>query len=181
MSKNKYLKIFSLLCFFYGNANAVDMNITITGAINIPPCIINNNIPIQFSFNQIMTYKVDGQANAMTKNVPITCTYFKGTPYVKVTGNQLTSAPDNVLRVSATSANYNRFGIALYQGDSVDANQPLRLNGSAVRGYAITKGFTNTGQNLSQFTVTAVPYKTGTADLVAGNFSATASLSIVYN
>lgn len=181
MNRYKYFKMIFFSYLLYGTAGAVDMNINITGTIYIPPCTINNNSPIQFSFNQIMTYGVDGQANAITKNIPVTCTYFKGTPYVKVTGNQLTGAPDNVLRVSTTSANYSRFGIALYQGNNVDANQPLRLNGSAARGYAITKGLTNTGQANSQFTITAVPYKTGTADLAAGNFTATASLSIVYN
>ncbi|MGP7974782.1 fimbrial protein, partial [Proteus mirabilis] len=85
------------------------------------------------------------------------------------------------LKVSADSVNSNRFGLALYQGESVDENNPLRLNGSAPRGYAITKGFSNTGQDRSQFTITAVPFKTGTADLSPGNFTASASLSIVYN
>ena len=48
-----------------------------------------------------MTYKVDGQKSAIyKKNIPITCTYFKGSPYVKVSGIQLAGAPDNVLKVS---------------------------------------------------------------------------------
>ncbi len=181
MNKSKYFILPIFLYLLSGTARAVDINIAITGAIYVPPCVVNNNIPIQFSFNQIMTYKVDGQTSAITKNIPITCTYFKGSPYVKVSGIQLAGAPDNVLKVSADSVNSNRFGLALYQGESIDENNPLRLNGSAPRGYAITKGFSNTGQDRSQFTITAVPFKTGTADLSPGNFTASASLSIVYN
>ncbi|HFK8543429.1 TPA: fimbrial protein [Proteus mirabilis] len=181
MNKSKYFILPIFLYLLSGSTQAVDINISITGSIYIPPCVINNNIPIQFSFNQIMTYKVDGQTNAITKNIPITCTYFKGSPYVKVSGIQLSGAPDNVLQVSADSVNAGRFGLALYQGDSVDANHPLRLNGSASRGYEVTKGFSNTGQERSQFSITAVPFKTGTSDLSPGNFTASASLSIVYN
>lgn len=59
MNKSKYFILPIFLYLLSGTARAVDINIAITGAIYVPPCVVNNNIPIQFSFNQIMTYKVD--------------------------------------------------------------------------------------------------------------------------
>lgn len=67
MNKSKYFILPIFLYLLSGTARAVDINIAITGAIYVPPCVVNNNIPIQFSFNQIMTYKVDGQTSAITK------------------------------------------------------------------------------------------------------------------
>ncbi len=74
-----------------------------------------------------------------------------------------------MLKVSADSVNSNRFGLALYQGESVDENNPLRLKWfSPSRLCHYKRFFSNTGQDRSQFTITAVPFKTGTADLSPG-------------
>ena len=54
MNKSKYFILPIFLYLLSGTARAVDINIAITGAIYVPPCVVNNNIPIQFSFNQLI-------------------------------------------------------------------------------------------------------------------------------
>lgn len=100
-------------------------------------------------------------------------------PSVRGTG-QLSGAPDNVLKT--TGANSSALGIALYQGGSVDPQNPLRLGAGAQGqfGYEITKGLSAVNVQNSQFTFTAVPYKHGNTDLNAGTFSASVTMSISY-
>ena len=84
-----------------------------------------------------------------------------------------------MLKVSADSVNSNRFGLALYQGESVDENNPLRLKWfSPSRLCHYKSGFSNTGQDRSQFTITAVPLKQVLLIYLLGNFTASASLTL---
>jgi minor pilin subunit PapF len=166
--------------FFFGMqpAGAVDVTIKITGEIYIPPCVINNDTGIKVSFGEMSLYEVDGEKNAKTTSVNVTCDYYQGTPYIFVGGAQLSGAGDNVLKT--TGANPSTLGIALYQGGNVDTSHPLKIGqGEQGRyGYKITRGLAGQNTASGTFMFTAVPYKHG--ELKAGTFSAIATMSISY-
>lgn len=161
---------------------AFDVTIKITGTVFVPSCKIKNDTDFNVSFGKIALQKVDGLNYAQPTTVDISCEYFQGKPYIFLSGGtgQLSGAPDNVL--NTTGANSSVLGIALYQGDSVDPQNPLRLGAGAhgQYGYEITKGLSAVNVSNSQFTFTAVPYKHGNADLSAGTFSATVTMNISY-
>ncbi|HAO0314662.1 TPA: fimbrial protein [Escherichia coli] len=160
---------------------AVDVNIKITGEIYIPPCRINgNDAEIQVPFGKMSLYDVDGQKNAQTKTVTVSCDYDQGTPYIRMDGTVLQGAGDNVLRT--TGANPSTLGIALYQGGDVNTAYPLRTGAGeqGKYGYKITRGLTGQNSTSGTFTFTAVPVKYGSGALIAGTFSATATMSIRY-
>lgn len=162
-------------------ARAVDVNIKITGEIYIPPCKINgNDAEIQVPFGKMSLYDVDGQNNAQTKTVTVSCDYYQGTPYIRIDGTVLQGAGDNVLKT--TGANPSTLGIALYQGGDVNTAYPLRTGAGeqGKDGYKITRGLTGLNTASGTFTFTAVPMKYGSGALTAGTFSATATMSISY-
>lgn len=162
-------------------ASAVDVNIKITGEIFIPPCKINgNDTEIQVPFGKMSLYDVNGQNNAQTKTVTVSCDYYQGTPYVRIDGPVLQGAGDNVLQT--TGVNPSALGIALYQGSDVNTAYPLRTGAGeqGKYGYKITRGFTGQNSASGTFTFTAVPVKYGSVALAAGTFSATATMSISY-
>ncbi|KEY58124.1 fimbrial protein [Serratia sp. DD3] len=156
---------------------AVDIMINISGTVYIPPCNINGGNAISVNFGDIAVANVNGVNGAKSTTVPISCSYYRGTPYVQVIATQLTGAPSNVLQASAGS-NQN-FGIALYMGASVNSSFPLPLNGAG-NGFPINQGMTNINNANSNFTFTSVPYKNGTTALATGNFNATATMAITY-
>ncbi len=169
--------------FFFGlpSVYAVDVNIKITGEIYIPPCEINSGRDINVSFGNMSLYEVDGYKNAKTETITVRCDYYQGTPYVRVTGAQMTGGDNHVLKTSG--ANSSALGIALYQGGSVDTAYPLRIGAGEQGqfGYKIMRGLAGENTGTGQFTFTAVPYKKyGSGTLNAGNFSATATMSISY-
>ncbi|EAV4565506.1 fimbrial protein [Salmonella enterica] len=161
---------------------AVDVPIKITGTIYIPPCRINNDIELNVHFENIALQKVDGQNYAQPVPVKVDCEYFQGSPYIYLSGGtgHLAGAPDNVLKT--TGANPSALGIALYQGSSVDSQNPLKLGFSepGKPGQIIRKGLSIVNAQNSSFTFTAVPYKHGSADLKAGRFDASVTMSISY-
>lgn len=162
-------------------AMAVDVNITITGEIFIPPCKIDNDTKeLQVNFGKMSLYDVDGRQNAKQKTVSIDCEYYQGTPYVRIDGPVLQGAGDNVLQT--TGANPSALGIALYQGSDVNTAYPLRTGAGeqGMYGYKITRGLTGQNSRFGTFTFTAVPVKYGSKALTAGTFSATATMSISY-
>ncbi len=174
------LKVLLGSIFFFGiqSAEAVDVNIKITGEIYIPPCRINgNNADIDVTFPAMSLYEVDGIKNPVTKTVSVICDYYEGKPYIRVTGTPLSGAGDNVLQTNILG-----LGIALYQGEDVNTSYPLRTGAGeqGLYGYEITRGLANMNTNSGQFTFTAVPYKHGSGTLTAGTFSATATMSISY-
>ncbi|OAT26409.1 PapF family fimbrial adapter [Buttiauxella ferragutiae ATCC 51602] len=165
---------------FSATTARANINITITSEIYIPPCVVNGDTLITVDFGDMDAQKVDGQAYAKSITVPVSCTYYSGAAYVRVTGSQLTGAPTNVLKTDATGGNADILGVALYQGNGVNSSFPLTLGGgSNGYGYPLTQGWTGNGTASSQFTLTAVPYKQG-GSLEAGAFSATATMSISY-
>lgn len=159
------------------SVKAVDVNIKITGTIYIPPCKINNDTDFNVPFNKISLQKVNGRNYAQPITVDVYCEFPYGKPYIRLSGGSgpLPGAPDNVLKT--TGANPLTLGIALYQGSSVDFLHPLRLGDGSQE---ITKGLSAVHAQNSQFTFTAVPYKHGEAELNAGTFEASVTMSINY-
>lgn len=175
------LKLFTaLLMFSLGPTKAQDISIIITGEITIPPCTINSNANIDVDFGNVSVMDVANVDNIKTFSVPVNCTYYEGTPYVKVIGTQLSGAASNIL-----ATDINDFGIALYQGESTKVPMILGDGESAGKsyflGYPIQPGVMSVvNQASGQFTFTAVPYQLGTKLLPAGAFAASASISISY-
>lgn len=184
--KNRTRLIFSALTgvvmFLSVPVRAIDVPIKITGAVYIPPCKIRNDTNFNVSFGKILLNKVDGQNYAQSTTVDVSCEYFEGKPYILLSGGtgHLSGAPNNVLKT--TGGNSSALGIALYQGNTVDSKNPLRLGAGEHGGYGyeITKGLSAVNAQSSQFTFTAVPYKYGSGVLNAGAFSASVTMSISY-
>lgn len=154
------------------HADAVDIEVNVTGEIYIPPCVINDNSPIIVRFSDMLTVDVDGQNNAET----IYCYAYSGAPYIKLTGSPLSNAPTNVLR---TTISY--LGIALYMGDSVDNSYPMTLGtGDIGYGYTVTAGLDLLNSGIGVFTFTAVLFTSDVERLQSGPFSASALMSLVY-
>ena len=163
------------------SARALELDIEITGVVFIPPCKINdNNTEIKVSFDKMSLYEVDGYKNAKTKTVTVSCDYHQGTPYIRIEGEVLSGAGDNVLKTSGV--NSTALGIALYQGQDVNTAYPLRIGPGeqGQYGYKIIHGLTENNTAIGQFTFTAVPQKYGVGTLNAGAFSAIATMSISY-
>lgn len=179
----KLLLVLMVYSFIFGirPARAVEVNIKITGKIYIPPCKINgNDTEIQVSFGKISLYDLDGQKNAQTKTITVSCEHYQGTPYIRIDGVVLQGAGDNVLKT--TGANPSTLGIALYQGGDVNTAYPLRTGAGeqGKYGYKITRGLTGQNSSSGTFSFTAVPVKAGSGALTAGTFHATATMSFSY-
>lgn len=165
-----YFSSFSLL--------AVDIPINISGTIMIPPCSINENKKIFFSFNSVQIDSVDGNNNSITKSIPIYCEYYKGKPYISIMGEKLHGAPENILKTKGDTG----LGIGLYQGGSVNPMYPI-LIGDNTNGKKneIINGLNGYGESHGIMTITAVPYATKSTKLSPGKFDATAKIIITYN
>lgn len=154
-------------------------NITISAVITIPACTINGGTDITIDFGNMDASQVNGTNNPITKPIPVVCPYpTSSTAYVKVIGTPMagTELEGNIL--STTGLNSTNLGVALYQGTSVDAANPLKLGIGAGNGYQITDpGWVNTAP--TTFTMTAVLYK-GSGTLVGGVVAATATMDITY-
>ncbi|MGP3590260.1 fimbrial protein [Vagococcus sp. WN89Y] len=171
------IRVVLLFTLFLNQSFAGQIKVNITGSIYIPPCKVNNDSPIDMSFGKISLTQVDGQHFALTKTVNVMCVYHEGTPYIKVEGGVLQGAADNILVTQGVNA--GKLGIALYQGEGIDPAHPLRIGaGENGAGYKINKGFSDHGMVNGSFVFTAVPYKK--AELTAGHFSASATMSIAY-
>ncbi|CAD6177158.1 minor pilin subunit PapF [Escherichia coli] len=179
----KLLLILTGYVFFFGiqSASAVDVNIKITGEIYTPPCNINNGADINVDFGEMSLHDVNGVNNSVVKVVDVMCDYYQGTPYIRIDGTVLPGAADNVLKT--TGVNASILGIALYQGEGVNASLPLKIGAGeqGIYGYKITHGLAVQNTASTRFTFTSVPYKLNSSEkLNAGEFSATATMSIAY-
>lgn len=164
-----------------GSVQAVDVNIKITGEIFIPPCKINNDALVTVSFGKISLQKVDGAQSAVSKTLDVSCDYYQGAPYIVVKGRAMTGVADNNV-LETTGDNAGHLGIALYQGNGVDSSAPLNIGTGGDKGafgYPVIRGLSVTGGS-GQFTFTAVPWKKSNSELQAGQFNATATMSISY-
>ncbi|HBA9134940.1 TPA: fimbrial protein [Escherichia coli] len=175
------LLVGSSTLFIIKPVSAIDVDIKITGEIYIPPCQINNGADVNVSFGKISLQKVDGNEYAVTKTVNVNCEYYRGEPYIQLSGGSvLPGAPDNVLKTTS-GPNVSSLGIALYQGGGVNASYPMNIGqGVNGKGFKIIRGLSSINSQNGQFTFTAVPYKKGNDELVAGTFGATMTMSISY-
>ncbi|STB68613.1 Minor fimbrial protein prsF precursor [Citrobacter freundii] len=180
----KKIKYLFVICgaFWVQTASSIDVNIKITGEIIIPPCKINgNDVDINVSFGKIGLRDVDGNNFSVSKTINVNCEYYEGKPYIILSsGAILPGAPDHILQT--TGVNSSSLGIALYQGGGVDPSHPLRIGAGdkGAYGYKIEKGLSAVNEQNSQFTFTAVPYKQGSSDLIAGTFSSSVTMNISY-
>ncbi|MBB7356184.1 fimbrial protein [Escherichia coli] len=172
--KNKILFLIVCLPLFLENAMADEININITGQIYDAPCKINNDVIFDIDFGKISIQDIDGHKFKQTKTVEIECVNSSGIPYVNLVSSTGVLG-ENIL--NTTGVNASSLGIALYQGDAVDSNYPLKIN---VGKDEIKKGLSQKNFQKSNFTFTAVPYKHGNSVLTAGKFSATVTMNIFY-
>lgn len=179
----KMIGLIIIISGITGSVHADDIRINITGDIYIPPCKIDNDVAVNIDFKDISLQEVDGVQSAIIKKLNVSCTSYQGMPYIVVSGKAMTGVIDNNV-LDTEGKNSGRLGIALYQGSGVDTSVPLKIGtgGSGGRssfGYPVVRGMTGNGAS-GQFTFTAVPWKKNNAALEAGEFSATATMSISY-
>ncbi|EFH4853762.1 TPA: fimbrial protein [Escherichia coli] len=167
--------LFSLVCIplFLRNVMADEININITGQIYDAPCKINNDVMFDIDFGKVAIQDIDGKKFKQTKTVEIECVNNSGIPYITLVSSTGTLG-ENILNTAGV--NTSSLGIALYQGDAVDPNYPLKINFGKDE---IKKGLSQKNVQKSYFTFTAVPYKYG-AVLTAGKFNATVTMNIFY-
>lgn len=172
--KNRIRFFILCLSLYIGNAIADEININITGQIYDAPCKINNDVSFDIDFGKVSIQDIDGKKYKQTKTVEIECTNYSGIPYITLVSSAGILG-ENIL--NTTGVNTSSLGIALYQGDAVDLNYPLKINRDKEE---IKKGLSQKNVHKSNFTFTAVPYKHGAGALTAGKFSATATMNIFY-
>lgn len=165
-----FLLLISFRCYSY------DINVNITGEVYIPPCIINNNQVINIDFGKINISDIDGYKNFETVSIPISCNRFQGVPHIKVSGQLLDGAPDNVL-----STNTPFLGVALYTGEGVDESNRIKVGGGSTGyGNKINEGLSPIGTEIGKLTLTAVPYTSNRYALGTGQFKSSALISMTY-
>lgn len=147
-----------------------DVQINIRGNVFVPPCTINNGQNIVVDFGNVDPGKVstDPQNTSqgkVAKTINISCPYNSGNPWIKVTGR----VDNNSLMTDMTNLR-----IALYQGNNTSTR--LTLGEGSGSGYRVTAGLDTT---TSTFTFMSVLFRNG--ELNGGAFSATASMSMIYN
>ncbi|MDK9637845.1 fimbrial protein [Enterobacter hormaechei] len=148
-----------LLSLFGSAAHAFSLNVTVSGTVIDPPCVINGNAPINIDFgNNILIGRIDG--NAYEQPIPYTLdcsTATAKTLKLQLKGNGATFDP-TVLRTSKAA-----LGIE------------LKSNGSklAVNNW---ENFTDPARP----TLSAVLVKNGGGMLTGGAFTATSTLLVDY-
>ncbi|HAM5840875.1 TPA: fimbrial protein [Escherichia coli] len=169
----RYISCLYILFLLSANLWAIDIPISITGKIAIPPCQINGNEPVNVDFGNIRA--TDLEINEYIKKIsfPISCQYHQGNAYVKVTGPTLND-DDNIL-----ATNINGLGIALYQGEGT-INHLIIGNGESNHGYKIINALSDKNTEKSAFTFTAKLYKKQGTIVNSGEFNAAALVEIVY-
>lgn len=148
----------------------------VTGTIVVPPCDVNANAPMDVNFGNI---PAPGPAGAddtyqQMRSVAILCTYYEGTPYVKLTGTVMNGT------TSCIATNINGFCIEFYQGDGRGTIMEVGP-GANGNGYPITTGLTGANSANGSFNFTMVPWRQSGVELATGTFTATATMSISYD
>ncbi|WP_080695290.1 fimbrial protein [Pantoea ananatis] len=122
-----------------------------------PPCVINDDRPVEVEFGDVMTTRVDGSNYRRPVNYTLSCTGTSNAMKLQVKGNG--AAFDvTVLQTSKTG-----LGIKLLQGDSK---------------LAVNSWLNFTYPNKPE--LWAVPVKQAGATLTGGEFSAGATMAVDY-
>lgn len=179
MSNLCYRAVAFALALMASAAQAANVNVSITGTVQIPTCTINGGKTIEVNFGNLPVDSLSSGLYPQTRQVSVYCPYSDSIPFVRITGSALSGAPQNNVLASTVS----NFGIALYQGS--DQSKPMLLgNGITIEGkgmgYVLTQGFTENGNGNAVLTFTAVPWAASGTVLKAGSFSATATMSVNY-
>ncbi|MFO6428260.1 fimbrial protein [Escherichia coli] len=74
---------------FSGVVFAVDVQIKITGTVQIPPCRVNEGRVIEVDFGDIAVTDVANERNRRVKQIPVTCDNNQGNAWIKVTVRNL--------------------------------------------------------------------------------------------
>ncbi|EIM8480856.1 fimbrial protein [Serratia marcescens] len=123
-----------------------------------PPCIINDDRPIEVEFGDVMTTRVDGNNYKMPVNYSLSCTDASSNAMkLQVQGNGA-GFDGTVLQTNKTG-----LGIELRQGDSK---------------LAVNSWLNFTYPNKPE--LWAVPVKQSSATLTGGEFSAGATMKVAY-
>ncbi|MGL4434149.1 MAG: fimbrial protein [Plesiomonas shigelloides] len=149
-----------------------------TGTLIIPNCTVTVNSGNAITFGNFEIQNINNVNGAVQSTVALECPYSVGTPYITVTGAELSgSSSGNVL-----ATDKNGLGIALYQGSSVnDSNKLLLGAGANGNGNPITTGLEGINSSTGTFTFTSVLWTADYTKLTPGAFTAAATLSVIYN
>lgn len=141
-----------------GAANTLTATVVLTLTIVAPPCVINDNRPIEVEFGDVMTTRVDGNNYRMPVNYTLDCK----------------NAPSSAmkLQVKGTGAGFD--GTVLQTSNSALG---IKLQAGA------TKLPVNTWMNFissNKPELWAVPVKQSAATLTGGEFTAVATMNVDY-
>jgi len=179
MSKPCYRAVAFALVLTASAAQADNVNVSITGTVQLPTCTINGGKTIEMNFGNLPVNDLSSGLYQQTRQVSVYCPYTNSVPFVRIVGSALSGTPRNNVLASSVS----NFGIALYQGS--DQSKPMLLgNGITINGigmgYVLSQGFTENGNGNAVLTFMAVPWAAASTVLKAGRFSATATMSVNY-
>ncbi|MFV8845429.1 fimbrial protein [Serratia fonticola] len=160
----QYRKVVCLLCGMLvtlpqiaTGANSVSITVKVS-VIAPPPCIINNNQPIEVEFNEVMTTRVDGNNYRKPVGYSLSCTTASSSALkLQVQGNGA-SFDSEVLGTDSEG-----LGIKLLQGSNK---------------LAINSWLNFTSSNPPE--LWAVPVKQNNVTLKAGEFRAGATMKVDY-
>lgn len=172
------------ICKFYDSgaehsSDPVSIKINVSAEIYVTPCKINGNSGIDVIFPKIPLQKVDGENYAIPTSVTIDCgqTYDGGAYYIYMSSVNPVHGENNNIIQTKEEQNSSVLGIALYQGDGTSIPLPLGEGDLGIYGRKMDVSALKD----DVFTFTAVPYKYNDShELVAADFSASATMSIYY-
>lgn len=154
-------------------AKTINQTVNITGTVLIPPCSVNNNATLDVDFGDVSIVDPTNNQYLQTRQVSIACTYYQGTPHVKLTGT-LFPGTSSVISTSTTD-----LGIEFYQGAGTDTIMMVG-GGANNNGYPITAGLTGANSGSGTFTFSMRPWNNGPLTQ-AGTFTAAATMSMIYD
>lgn len=150
--------VLAVLLFTRSIAEAATVKVKVT-IIAPPPCTINNGLPIEVEFGEIMTTRLDGNQYSTPVDYSLDCsTAVTNALKIQVRGNSASFGDGKLLRT-----NKEGLGIRLLWGDN---EMPINIWGDF------------TYPNIPK--LRAVPVKRAEAMLTEGEFTASATLQVSY-
>ncbi|MGY3307068.1 type 1 fimbria pilin [Pantoea ananatis] len=163
-NKTKVQKAIRLACMLMACSLLSDevmaVMTTVTVKVTVvapPPCVINDDRPVEVEFGDVMTTRVDGSNYRRPVNYTLSCTSTSNAMKLQVKGNGA------AFDVTVLQTNKAGLGIKLLQGDSK---------------LAINSWLNFTYPNKPE--LWAVPVKQAGATLTGGEFSAGATMAVDY-
>lgn len=159
MKKIKMLNLLMAGWVFYAQHALCDVDMKLYGTlIEPPPCVINNDKPIEVDFGEVMTTRVDGNNYKTLINYSLTCTRPKSNALSLTISGSAASFSTTALKTNKTG-----LGVRILVG-----NTPYTINSSLK--------FTNPNKP----TLYAVPVQQNGVSLTEGEFSSTATIGVAY-